>query len=200
MGDPGSSSDIPPYRPRGPRTGRHGGEVLFDPATDGPRTRAQSRAAAPETAAASPQASDRTAAAVRALLAEGAPGRALHLLTSDGVCDAADPAVLTSLRELHPQAESPKLEPPLPEDRNDVRHGRPTSSWPWRPCTGTPPAWQRGGALSTATSSGRLHPRAAPNLRAARLIPLRKEDGVVRPIAVGETLRWLVAKWLLASA
>jgi len=42
-------------------------------ATDGPWTRAQSRAAAPETAAASPQTSDRTAAAVRALQAEGAP-------------------------------------------------------------------------------------------------------------------------------
>jgi len=34
----------------------------------------------------------------------GAPGRALHLLTSEGVCDTADPAVLTRLRELHPQA------------------------------------------------------------------------------------------------
>jgi len=74
-----------------------------------PRTRAQNRAAAPETAAASPQTSDRTAAAVRAFLAEGAPGRALQLLTSEGVCDAADPAVLTRLRELHPQAEGPTL-------------------------------------------------------------------------------------------
>jgi len=89
-------------------------------ATDGPRTRAQSRATAPESAAVSPQASDRTATAVRALLAEGAPERALQLLTSDGVCDAADPAVLTRLRELHPQAEGPNLEPPLPEDRPDV--------------------------------------------------------------------------------
>jgi len=57
-------------------------------AADAPRARAQSRAAAPETSAASPQASDRTAAAVRALLAEGAPGRALQLLTSKEVCDA----------------------------------------------------------------------------------------------------------------
>jgi len=89
-------------------------------ATDDPQTRAQSMAAAPETAAASPQASDRTAAAVRALLAQGAPGCALQLLTSDGVCDAADPAVLTRLRELHPQAEGPNLEPPLPEDRPDL--------------------------------------------------------------------------------
>jgi len=64
--------------------------ILRQTATDGPRTRAQSRAAAPEVAAASPQASDRTAAAVRALLVEGAPGRALQLLTLDGFCDAAD--------------------------------------------------------------------------------------------------------------
>jgi len=81
-------------------------------AADAPRARAQSRAAAPETSAASPQASDRTAAAVRALLAEGAPGRALRLLTSEGVCDAADPAVVTRLRELNPHAEGPNLEPP----------------------------------------------------------------------------------------
>jgi len=89
-------------------------------ATDGPRTRAQSRAAAPETAAASPRTSDRTAAAVRALLAEGAPGRALQFLTSEGVCDAADPAVLARMRDLHPQAEGPNLERPLPEDRPEV--------------------------------------------------------------------------------
>jgi len=89
-------------------------------ATGGPRTRAQSRAAAQETAAASSQTSDRTAAAVRALLAEGAPGRSFQLLTSEGVCDAADPAVLARLRELHPQTEGPKLEPPLPEDRPEV--------------------------------------------------------------------------------
>jgi len=52
--------------------------------------------------------------------------------------------------------------------------------------------------LVTKTSSGRLHPLAAPYLCAARLIPLRKIGGV-RPIAVGDTLRRLVAKWLLAT-
>jgi len=54
--------------------------------------------------------------------------------------------------------------------------------------------------LVTSTSSGNLHPRAAPYLCAARLIPLRKKDGGVRPIAVGDTLRRLVANWLLATA
>jgi len=52
--------------------------------------------------------------------AEGAPGRALQLLTSDGVCDSANPAVLARLRELHPQAAGPGLADPLPEDRPDV--------------------------------------------------------------------------------
>jgi len=119
-------------------------------AINGPRTRAQSSAAAPEAAAVSPQASDSTAAAVRALLAEGASGRALQLLTSDGVYDAADPTVLARLRELHPQVEGPNLEPPLPEDRPDV----------------------------------------APSWASDQLLP----------IAVGDILRRLVAKWLLATA
>jgi len=35
---------------------------------------------------------------------------------------------------------------------------------------------------------------------AARLIPLRRRDGCVSPIALGDTLRWLLANWLLASA
>jgi len=91
---------------------------------DGPRTRAGVRAAASEAPDASSPASDRTAAAVRALLAEGALGRALQRLTSDGVCDSADPAVLVRLRELHPQADEPGLAAPLPEDRPDV-----TPSW-----------------------------------------------------------------------
>jgi len=198
-------------------------------ATESPFTRAQSRAAAPETAAASPLTSDRTAAAVRALLAEGAPGRALQLLTSEGVCDAADPAVLTRLRELHPQAEGPNLEPPLPEDRPDVYPswasdellametvvrsfppGSAAAPSVLRPqhllnCLNSADSAEKAGLLEdlltlvTTTSSGHLHPRAAPYLFAARLIPLRKKDGGVRPIAVGDTLRRLVAKWLLAT-
>jgi len=103
-----------------------------------------------EVAAASPQASDRTAAAVRALLAEGAPGRALRFLTSDGVCDSADPAVLACLREQNPQAEGPNLEPPLSQDRPDV--GPPAKRQPRRePCGGrarcgrhTVPSWALG--------------------------------------------------------
>jgi len=54
---------------------------------EGPRTRARTRAPAAEAPDPSSQASDRTAAALRTLQAEGAPGRALQLLTSDGLCD-----------------------------------------------------------------------------------------------------------------
>jgi len=42
--------------------------------------------------------------------------------------------------------------------------------------------------LVPTVSAGRLHPLAAPYLCAARLILLRKKDGGVRPIALGETL------------
>jgi len=54
--------------------------------------------------------------------------------------------------------------------------------------------------LVTTISAGRLHPRAAPFLCAAHLIPLKKKDGGVRPIAVDDTLRRLTAKWLLAMS
>jgi len=186
--------------------------ILRQAATDGPWTRVQSGGAAPETAAASPHTSDRTAVAVRALLAEGVPGRAFQLLTSEGVCDAADPAVLPRLCELHPQAEGPTLEPPLPEDRPDIAPSWASDqlqameavvrSFPpgsaagpsgLRPqhlldCLNSADSAAKAGLLEalltlvTTTSSGRLHPRAAPYLCAARLIPLRKKDGgVVHP-------------------
>jgi len=54
--------------------------------------------------------------------------------------------------------------------------------------------------LATTVSEDRLQPRAAPYLCAARLIPLKKKDGGVRPIAVGDTLHRLTAKWLLATS
>jgi len=54
--------------------------------------------------------------------------------------------------------------------------------------------------IVTAVSASRLHPRPAPLLCEASLIPLSKKYGGVRPIAVGDTLRRLVAKWLLATS
>jgi len=54
--------------------------------------------------------------------------------------------------------------------------------------------------LVTAVSAGCLNPRAAPYLCVAHLIPLKKKDGGVRPIAVGDTARRLVAKWRMATS
>jgi len=159
--------------------------------------------------------------------AEGAPGRALQLLTSDGACDSADPAVLDRLRELHPQAEGPGLASPLQEERPNV-----TPSWAMdqllameavvrsfppgsaagpsglRPqhlldCLNSEDSAAKTGQLEalltlvTTVSTGRLQPRVVPYLCAGRLIPLKKKDRGVRPIAVGDTLRRLTARWLL---
>ena len=49
--------------------------------------------------------------------------------------------------------------------------------------------------LTNAAMAGGLEPAAVRILCGARLVPLRKPDGGVRPIAVGETLRRVVAKW-----
>ena len=49
--------------------------------------------------------------------------------------------------------------------------------------------------LTKAAMAGALEPAAVRVLCGARLVPLRKPDGGVRPIAVGETLRRVVAKW-----
>jgi len=54
--------------------------------------------------------------------------------------------------------------------------------------------------LVTTVIAGRLQPRAAPYLCAARLIQLKMKDGGVLPIAMGDTLRRLTAKWLLATS
>ena len=51
-----------------------------------------------------------------------------------------------------------------------------------------------------AAVDGVLPAEAVPYLCAARLIPLRKKDGGVRPIAVGETLRRVVAKWVMRGS
>jgi len=52
----------------------------------------------------------------------------------------------------------------------------------------------------TTVSAGCLHPRTAPFLCAARLIPLENKEWGVRTIAVGDKLRRLTAEWLLATS
>ena len=46
---------------------------------------------------------------------------------------------------------------------------------------------------------GACLPEAVPWLCAANLHPLKKDDGGIRPIAVGEVLRRITAKWLLKT-
>jgi len=114
--------------------------------------------------------------------------------------------VLTRLRELHPKAEIPNLDYPLPEERPEVAPSWATDqllameavvrSFPpgsaegpscLRPkhlldCLNSADIAAKAGLLEalltlvTASSSGRLHPRATPYLYAARLIPLRKKE------------------------
>ena len=51
--------------------------------------------------------------------------------------------------------------------------------------------------FTSLAAHGRLNADLAPFLGAANLIPLKKPDGGVRPVAVGETIRRLVGKALL---
>ena len=52
-------------------------------------------------------------------------------------------------------------------------------------------------ALTRALLQGDFPEAAAPYLCASLLIPLRKKDGGVRPIAIGDTIRRLAGKVLL---
>ena len=54
-------------------------------------------------------------------------------------------------------------------------------------------------SLTKNATRSSLAPTLIQNLCAARLIPLRKKDDGVRPIAVGETLRRIIAKWMAKS-
>jgi len=169
----------------------------------------------------------RTVDSIRRYLNEGAPGRAFKLLSSHGLHDPSDRAVLDRLKELHPSdAPLPVPEPiersPDPLDVSDADKER------MRALVSSFPAGSAGGpsglrpqhlldvlhaastraqdALLTALISfcrlscgGQCASEAVPLLCAAKLWPLRKADGSVRPIAVGETLRRLVGKFLLQT-
>lgn len=63
-------------------------------------------------------------AAVQFLLPEGAPGRALQPLFAVGVCDSADPALLSACADCTQRRMSSSWRPNLPEDRPEM-----TPSW-----------------------------------------------------------------------
>ena len=192
--------------------------------TAGPETRSRKRARLEATPSAIPP---RTLDRVRQLVGEGAARKALDTLLSTGTHDPTDPAVLHKLRSLHPQAPQPilstlsaTLDPMLgdgeagfwePIIRDAVMHF-PRASAPGpsglRPSHLQDALRRRGrglallAALSDLTAlwlKGALPQEHAPYLCGANLTPLRKPDGGVRPVAVGETLRRLVGKALLAT-
>ena len=55
-------------------------------------------------------------------------------------------------------------------------------------------------ALVEKGATGHLHHAAAPFLCASNLIPLKKKDSGIRPIAVGDTLRRVIGKCLLRTS
>ena len=86
-------------------------QSLWDPAMrdnpnantfSAPVTRAAKRQ---KTGAGAP--AERTLARVRELVAEGASKKALQLLTSTGIHDSSDPAVIEHLKRLHPAPDAP---------------------------------------------------------------------------------------------
>ena len=154
---------------------------------------------------------------IRQQLAEGAAKKALQLLNSVGSHDPWDPHVWNRLKELHPGAKHPlpddlpaSQDPRLSDDDAEgfwekkvseaVLHF-PRASAPGP--SGLRPshlqdALKRKGAsmglvaaLSRLTKlwcAGHIPAEQAPFLCSANLTPLRKADGGVRPVAVGETL------------
>jgi hypothetical protein len=166
---------------------------------------------------------------IRQLLAEGAPRKALDVLTSRGSLDPTDPTVLAALRRLHPdsgdlnlddfpEATDPGIpdadpgfwEPLVREAILGFPRGSAAGPSGLRPSHLQDAVRRRGGgavlvkAIARLTSlwvHGRLPLSHGPLLCGANLTPLAKTDPTaVRPVAVGETLRRTVGKALLATA
>jgi hypothetical protein len=164
---------------------------------------------------------------MRQLVGEGATRKALDLLLSTGTHDPEDPEVIARLRALHPTAPVPPmtsrpatLDPQLGDEAEgfwellvqDSISRFPRASAPGpsglRPSHLQDATKRRGRGLTLISALAKLTklrvhgdlPHAhAPFLCGANLTPLRKTDGGVRPVAVGETLRRMVGKVLLAT-
>ena len=167
----------------------------------------------------------RTLDSIRRYLNEGAPGRAFRLVTSHGIHDASDTAIMQRLQDLHPYEHPVPV--PYPLDRpDDLPAVSATDRAAMHDLVRSFPAGSAAGpsglrpqhlldvlcAASTRSkdclltslvafcqlcTGGQCSSEAVPWLCAATLWPLRKADGSVRPIAVGETLRRLTGKFLL---
>ena len=189
-----------------------------------PVTRASKRARSSEKG----RIADNDLRRARTLVGEGATRKALDSLMSEGSHDPSDPAVLDKLRSLHPDgaplattlpsALDPMLTPPdhdtgymdaLVRDAI-LRFPRASAPGPsgLRPSHLQDAIRRRGGglglirslaSLTTEWVNGRLPASHSPFWCGANLTPLKKSDGGVRPVAVGETLRRLVGKVLLST-
>ena len=183
----------------------------------------RARAAASASAAGSGETVDRaTLGILRSLIEEGAPAKAARHLLSEGLADPGDPAVAAKLGSLHPQVPLPdcgRIPPTQPPDwlptlsQDDVLEA--ITSFPPGSAAGPSglrPVHLRDCVRRPGVSSGLLialrdlaqgflggsFPEAvAPLLCASNLVPLRKKDGGVRPVAVGDTVRRLCGKILL---
>ena len=165
-------------------------------------------------------------AQLQALVTEGAIGKAAKHLLSEGLHDAASPGILDTLKSLHPQPAAPPTLPPQTEQWGDVLLDDigerkkllkevitrfPPGSAPGpsglRPrhlqdilqgdSVGASRLLEGLSLLTELCETGNLPVAAANCLCAASLIALKKPSGNrVRPIAVGETLRRVVEKFL----
>ena len=148
--------------------------------------------------------------------AKGEYQKALSYLTSAGVVTAAD--AIHALAALHPHAEVPQLpQADLPVSAPFTAQNIQDSLASFNKGTAAGPSGLRVQHLADVIS---VNPDLAETLSrwctrvanadvprdvecflaAARLIPLRKKPTGIRPVAVGETLRRLVGKLVLARA
>ena len=192
----------------------------------GAQTRARKRARIADSDDAIPANSLRR---MRVLVGEGASKKAVDVLLSPGSHDPADPQVIARLKTLNPSAPPPNtsslpgvVDPGLGDEAEDgfwehiirdsiQRFPRGSAGGPsgLRPSHLQDALKRRAGstslikALATLTDKwvkGLLPQRQAYYWSGANLTPLAKPDGGVRPVAVGETLRRLAGKALLATA
>ena len=157
---------------------------------------------------------------INAHVAAGSLSKAAKELVLSGL-HPATPTVLAKLRDLHSQSLLPLADPepgaPLYECEcaDSALRSFPVATAPGttglrvdhlRKCADAPSSiagrqlLESLAAFTAKAVNGQLPSEFAPFLLGARLLPFKKKDDGVRPIAVGEVLRRLVAKIVLKQA
>ena len=191
-----------------------------------PRTRLATRQQQDTTLEDLPQ---QTVDTIRGLVEEGAFSKAAKHLISEGLADVDDPEVATKLRDLHPRGSPVKLgeDEELPASI-PAEYGYVEADWEQqalRAIASFPPGsapgpnglrpahlkdcLKRAGATAALrvglgkfvlkACKGNLPLAIQTYLCSSTLVPLKKKDGGIRPIAVGDTIRRLVGKVLLRT-